>query len=48
MSFFSKQGQVLAAGRLVETLVSEVFDFRRRALEAISSLRSPDRQRDET
>jgi hypothetical protein len=46
--------QVLAAGRLVETLIAEIsltkdrsetFDFERRAMEAISPLRSPDRER---
>jgi hypothetical protein len=48
------KAQVLAASRLVETLIteisltrdrSEVFDFERRAMEAISSLHSPDRER---
>ena len=50
----SYRDQVLAASRLVETLVteisltrdrSEVFDFERRAMEAISPLHSPDRER---
>jgi hypothetical protein len=48
------KAQVLAAGRLVETLIteisltkdrSEVFDFKRRAQEAVSPLCSPDRER---
>jgi hypothetical protein len=46
--------QVLAAGRLVETLIteisltkdrSEVFDYERRAMGAASPLHSPDRER---
>jgi hypothetical protein len=46
--------RVLAASRLVETLIaeismtedrSEVFNLEQRAMEAISPLRSPDRER---
>jgi hypothetical protein len=46
--------QVIGASRRVETVIteisltkdrSEVFDFERRAMEAASALRSPDRQR---
>jgi hypothetical protein len=48
------RAQVLTASRLVESLIaeisltkdrSEVFDFKRRAMEVISSLHSPDRER---